>query len=82
MKLLPMLLRRVIRAGSLTLTGPNGYSETFKGDMPGPEVTIRINDPSLDRKLMLNPELRARYNRARMYTYAHLKCGHARSIHV
>ena len=58
MKLLPMLLRRVIRAGSLTLTGPNGYSETFKGDMPGPEVTIRINDPSLDRKLMLNPELR------------------------
>ncbi len=58
MRLLPMLLRRVIRAGSLTLIGPDGASETFAGEAPGPQVTVRINDPSLDRKLMLNPELR------------------------
>ena len=58
MKLLPILLRRVIKAGSLTLKGPNGFSETFSGDLPGPDVTIKVNDPTLDRKLMLNPELR------------------------
>jgi len=53
-----MLLRRVIRAGSLTLVGPNGYRETFSGDLPGPSVTLTINDPKLDRKLLVNPELR------------------------
>ncbi|MEL7466055.1 MAG: cyclopropane-fatty-acyl-phospholipid synthase family protein [Pseudomonadota bacterium] len=58
MKLLPILLRQVIKAGSLTLSGPGGYSETFSGDIPGPDVTIKVNDATLDRKLMLNPELR------------------------
>jgi len=53
-----MLLRRIIRTGSLTLIGPDGTSETFSGETPGPSVTIRINDRGLDRKLLLNPELR------------------------
>jgi cyclopropane-fatty-acyl-phospholipid synthase len=58
MRLLPMLLRRVIHTGSLTLVGPDGVSETFGGATPGPSVTIRITDPALDRKLLANPELR------------------------
>ena len=58
MQILPRLLRRVVQVGSLTLIGPDGTSETFGGTTPGPSVTIRINDPTLDRKLLLNPELR------------------------
>ena len=58
MQILPWLLRRVIRTGSLTLIGPDGASETFGGAAPGPSVTIRITDPTLSRKLLLNPELR------------------------
>ncbi len=58
MRFLPWLLRQVIHTGSLTMIGPDGASETFGGTTPGPSVTIRINDPALDRKLLLNPELR------------------------
>ena len=58
MRFLPLLLRRVIHTGSLTLIGPDGASETFGGATPGPSVTIRITDPALDRKLLTNPELR------------------------
>jgi cyclopropane-fatty-acyl-phospholipid synthase len=58
MRLLPMLLRRVIHTGSLTLIGSDGASETFGGAAPGPSATIRIIDPSLDHKLIANPELR------------------------
>jgi len=58
MRILPRLLRRVIHTGSLTLIGPDGTSETFGGAAPGPSVTIRITDPALDAKLLLNPELR------------------------
>jgi len=58
MRILPRLLRRVIHTGSLTLIGPDGTSETFGGTTPGPSVTIRITDPALDAKLLLNPELR------------------------
>ncbi len=58
MRFLPWLLRRVIHTGSLTLIGPDGTTETFGGTTPGPSVTIRITDPALDHKLLLNPELR------------------------
>jgi len=58
MRILPRLLRRVIHNGTLTLIDPEGRSEIFAGANPGPSVTIRITDPSLDRKLLLNPELR------------------------
>jgi len=57
MKYLPLLLRKVIQAGTLTLIGPDGSSETFGGAMPGPRVTIRITDLAVDRKLLTNPEL-------------------------
>jgi len=58
MRILSRLLRRVIHTGSLTLIGPDGTSEIFGGTAPGPSVTIRITDPALDAKLLLNPELR------------------------
>jgi cyclopropane-fatty-acyl-phospholipid synthase len=57
-RFLPWLLRRVIHTGSLTLIGPDGIAQTFDGPTPGPSVTIRIADPALDRKLLMNPELR------------------------
>ena len=59
MKHLPKLLRKAIRKGTLTLNGPNGFSETFGGSEAGPDVTIRVNDPSFDWKIFSNPELRA-----------------------
>jgi cyclopropane-fatty-acyl-phospholipid synthase len=58
MRFLPLLLRRVIHTGTLTLIDPDGGSQTFGGATPGPSVTIRITDPALDRKLLVNPELR------------------------
>ena len=58
MQIMPWLFRKRIREGSLTLTGPGGFAETFSGSGPGPTVTIHVSDPSLDWKLLLNPELR------------------------
>ena len=58
MQFLPRLLRKVVHTGAVTLIGPDGKSETISGTNPGPEVTLRINDPALDRKLLVNPELR------------------------
>ena len=59
MKHLPKLLRKAIRKGTLTLNGPDGFSETFGGAEPGPDVTIRVKDASFDWKIFSNPELRA-----------------------
>ncbi len=58
MQIMPWLFRKRIRKGSLTLTGPGGFAETFSGSGPGPTVTIHVSDPSLDWKLLFNPELR------------------------
>jgi len=58
MRILPWLFRNRIRYGSLTLTGPDGKPHTFAGPEPGPAAGLRIHDPSLDWKLLLNPELR------------------------
>lgn len=59
MRFLPMIFRKAVRAGRLTLTGPDGRVQHFGGEAPGPEVGIRITDASLDWKIFLNPELRA-----------------------
>ena len=58
MQIMSRILRRAIHTGTLTVIGPDGATETFTGATPGPEVTIRVNDPAFDRKLLLNPELR------------------------
>lgn len=59
MRFLPLIFRRAVRSGTLELRGPNGYAERFGGIEPGPEVAIRVTDPSLDWKIALHPELRA-----------------------
>ena len=59
MRFLPRIFRAAIKAGRLTLVGPDGDAETFGGQAPGPEVRIRLTDPSLDWKIFLNPELKA-----------------------
>jgi cyclopropane-fatty-acyl-phospholipid synthase len=58
MKLLPKLLRKAIRTGTLTLHGPGGFEETFGNPGTGPDVAIEITDPSLDWRIFLNPELK------------------------
>jgi cyclopropane-fatty-acyl-phospholipid synthase len=57
MRILPPILRRVIHAGRLTVTGPDGTTETFGGSEPGPSVAIRVTDPGLERRVLLNTEL-------------------------
>jgi cyclopropane-fatty-acyl-phospholipid synthase len=58
MRFLPAFLRKVIRVGTLTLHGPDGFEETFGGVEPGPDVSIEITDSSLDWRIFLNPELK------------------------
>ncbi len=58
MKFLPGFLRKVIRVGTLTLHGPDGYRETFGNAGSGPDVAVEITDPSLDLRIFLNPELK------------------------
>ncbi|MFK7944876.1 MAG: class I SAM-dependent methyltransferase [Paracoccaceae bacterium] len=58
MRFLPKIFRAAVKSGSLELRGPGGFSETF-GDGAAPHVAVRINDPRLDWKIFLNPELKA-----------------------
>lgn len=48
--------RQLISVGHLTLIDPDGNRYECRGS-DGPRATIRITDRSLDRRLMLNPEL-------------------------
>ena len=59
MRFLPLLLRKAVRKGRLTVIGPADEVETFGGTEPGPEATIRIHDPAYDWKIAFNPELKA-----------------------
>ena len=52
------LLKSFVRVGRLTVIDAKGQTHVFAGG-PGPEVTMRLTDPSLYRKLFLNPELHA-----------------------
>ena len=42
-----------------TVIDAEGKIHAFGGDIPGPEVTMKLTDPTLYRKLFLNPELHA-----------------------
>ncbi len=59
LRLLSNLLRKFIRNGHLRLYDSGGRLHVFGGHGPGPDVTARIHDRSLEIKLFLNPELRA-----------------------
>jgi cyclopropane-fatty-acyl-phospholipid synthase len=55
--LLPHLLGHLITRGTLRLETPNRDARVFAGPEPGPEVTLRLHDASLGRKLFLSPRL-------------------------
>jgi cyclopropane-fatty-acyl-phospholipid synthase len=57
MRILPWLLRRLVKSGTVTLIGPDGRTRTFGGDGPGPDLTVRVTDPGLDWKLLRGPRL-------------------------
>jgi cyclopropane-fatty-acyl-phospholipid synthase len=50
------LLRHLITIGTLRVIDSNGGAHVFSGEA-GPEVTIRLHDRALHRKLFLNPRL-------------------------
>src|SRR5260221_10969568 len=54
--LLAHLLRHLITIGTLRVIDADGEIYVFAGE-PGPEVTIRLHDRALGRKLFLNPRL-------------------------
>lgn len=49
--------RQLISVGHLTLIDPDGNRHECQGSEEGPRASIRLLDRSLDRRLMLNPEL-------------------------
>jgi len=55
-KLLDILLRRIVRRGSLTLIDADGTSHRF-GDGRPPGVVVRLADKRLARQLVTDPEL-------------------------
>ncbi|HER27168.1 MAG TPA: class I SAM-dependent methyltransferase, partial [Rhodospirillales bacterium] len=54
--LLSHLLKNTIRVGSLTVIDAAGKTHVFSGS-PGPEVTVRLHDRALHRRLFFYPEL-------------------------
>src|SRR5262245_10944567 len=59
MQLLSNLLSKFIRKGTLRFYDAGGQLHVFGGKQPGPAVTARLSDASLERKLFINPELYA-----------------------
>jgi cyclopropane-fatty-acyl-phospholipid synthase len=54
--LLARLFKAFIHTGSITLIGPKGDCHVCAGE-PGPQVAIRLHDPALQRKILLNPTM-------------------------
>jgi cyclopropane-fatty-acyl-phospholipid synthase len=54
--LLGYLLRHLVRRGTLRVIDARGQIHTFAGE-PGPTITVRLQDPKLERQLFLNPRL-------------------------
>ncbi len=55
---LSTMLKSFVKVGRLTVIDADGSTHVFAG-APGPEVTMRLTDPTLYRKLFFNPELHA-----------------------
>lgn len=53
------LLRTFVQKGRLTVIDTDGSSHSFGSGAEGPDVTIKLHDPSLRWTLFLNPELKA-----------------------
>ena len=52
------MLKSFIRVGTLKVIDASGQVHVFAG-APGPQVTMRLTDPTLYRRLFFNPELHA-----------------------
>ena len=52
---LSQLLTRLVRVGTLTVIDSAGKSHKFGGSEPGPEATMKLDDPKLNRSLFFNP---------------------------
>jgi len=59
MRLLSNLLKKFISKGSLQVIDVDDNRYLFEGKAEGPEVTLRLHDKSLYKKLFFNPELYA-----------------------
>lgn len=53
------MLKSFVRKGTLKVIDHEGREHIFGGREPGPDVTMRLTDPTLYRKLFTNPELAA-----------------------
>src|SRR5271154_4614826 len=54
--LLSPMLRHLVRRGTLRVIGPDGSVHVFTGE-PGPVITIRFHDKSVERQLLFNSRL-------------------------
>lgn len=55
--MLAWALHKVVKIGSLRLTDATGATHMIQGSKDGPSVGVRIHDPALNRKLLVNPWL-------------------------
>ncbi len=53
------MLKSFVRLGTLKVIDAEGKTHVFGGRQPGPNVTMRLTDPTLYRSLFFNPELAA-----------------------
>jgi len=53
------MMKAFVKKGSLTIIDHKNARHDFRGAPGGPDVVMKISDPSLYRKLVLNPELHA-----------------------
>ena len=53
------MLTSFVKLGTMKVIDAEGKEHVFGGIKPGPNVTMKLTDPSLYRKLFLNPELNA-----------------------
>jgi len=53
------MLKSFVRKGTLKVIDAEGKTHVFGGREPGPDVTMRLTDPTLYRTLFTNPELAA-----------------------
>ncbi len=56
---LSTMLKSFVKVGTLSVIDAEGNTHVFGGRKPGPDVTMRLKDPALYRKLFFNPELHA-----------------------
>jgi len=53
------MLSSFVKLGTLKVIDAEGRTHVFGGVKPGPSVTMQLTDPTLYRKLFMNPELNA-----------------------